>query len=255
MWSTSLIVDDIIDNDSQRAGLESAWSKFGKEEAFDCAQATCKHLFSNLCEKVSPMSSLAASSYVELAMNSLEDHKKLDLDSPLGKFYDNYVLRQDFCCAFPVDAIFEFVGTKATRELARNALREVTLAGQILNDLKDFLPRYGWIRANFSDLRNKLVTIPIRILFENLNCEDKERLRKLYNQSSLIEENDQLFIFESFRKNDSLHLIVEMTQNLYGQSLDKFSTFVTDQYQFNPIQEWVNYKLSQCKAIIQEIIN
>lgn len=248
LWAASLIVDDIVDEDNQRAGMESAWAKYGQEEAYQSAKVTYEHILSNLGKAVSPAAAQAAVRYVEIAMRSLKEHPQLRLDSPMSEFIQNYIDRQDFCCALPVEIIFEGDLDEEVLNLAKEGIREITMAGQILNDLKDMLPRYGWIRANFSDLRNKLVTIPIRILYDHLTEEDQQRLEELYLSPTLTESQHD-FVTQLLRQTPALDEILSTIESIYELGMNKLSVAIPDKDQRYPIEQWVNYKLDQCRAV------
>lgn len=243
LWALSLILDDIIDNDTVRAGKESAWVKFGKTEAHFCINAGLQAVREELVRHFSQTGWTIMDSYINRAMKSVQQHPLLTFETDPSLLRENYINRNDFYCAAPVKIVS--LGNQGTSDkVAIDTLRNVTIAGQILNDLKDMWPEFDHIRPNFSDFRNRLVTIPIKQMYTLLNDSQRIALKQLWNEDSTKDGTlERLMVL--VRASEIKSQVVESIKHTYCESVIEFE-FVVSNPSFRAIfREWINYKLHQ----------
>jgi len=247
LWTLALILDDIEDQDNQRAGVDTAWVVYGKERAYETAQSGLYSVIGTLKEHLGERTAQLCQLYVNLGVESLAEHKSLTLSSSIDEIVTNYIKRADFHTAFPVEVLYS-ISAKGDKEKAISALREVNLAGQILNDIKDFLPEYQWARLGFSDIRNGLVTVPIKSLW-NLMEENERKIFLSIFGSGKISSSDKDFIEKSIKKTNILASLKTYIVDLYNSSLRNFQQVVSQESLQHCFKMWVNYKLKQVNQI------
>lgn len=246
LWLLSLIYDDIVDEDDHRAGLVSAWKEYGEE----ACQKSMRHAFTALCEFVKHNFGVEAAircqELVNKSIDSLEEHKKLTLASPLSDIIENYFRRSAFHDRFAVEVIFGVGDGSSHKAQALEGLTKLNLAGQILNDLKDFSGSDWFGRASLTDARAGLVTYPIIWLYSQLDENSREALGSVYGT-----ESSQLpTMLMRFSQVHELHRNMgERLQILYDGYLKAVSQVLGDQPDMAYFLLWYQYKLAQVKAV------
>jgi len=244
LWSLALIFDDIVDEDTQRAGEDAAWVVFGKEKAYKSAQAGLSAVFSKLQGRFGNQVVNRCRFYISSGIGSVAAHRRLTLDSSADSIINNYIQRANFHALFPVDAICSKTGEEKEREDAVKALREVNLAGQILNDFKDLTSQYCWIRAGFSDIRGGLVTVPIRYVWEKLNEEEKAKFQRVFGNNN-FDESSRKFLEDCFSPDGRWEPLRVYIRELYFSSWWHFRQAVPKESLQSYFGVWVSYKLAQ----------
>lgn len=243
LWALSLILDDIIDNDTVRAGKESAWVKFGKGEAHSCVNMGLQAVKEGILQHFGEGGWIIMDDYIDRAMKSVRQHPLLTFETNPDQLRVNYIDRNDFYCAAPVK-IMSLIHQTPNEYIAIDALQNVTIAGQILNDLKDMWPKFGHIRPNFSDFRNRLVTIPIQQMYALLDDPQREMLKRLWGDGSTTEDT-LTTLMALISASETKKRVVESIKNTYSESIVEFESIVTDHAFRSIFRQWVNYKLHQ----------
>lgn len=106
LWCLSLIIDDIVDEDTQRANRETSWYIYGKEESYKSAGAVFKNLQDLTESTLSQKTKGLLLECVEDGVKSLEDPVVRRLDSDIGSITDNINHRARFHCEYPIKALF-----------------------------------------------------------------------------------------------------------------------------------------------------
>lgn len=243
LWALSLILDDIIDNDTVRAGKESAWVKFGKEEAHSCVNAGLQAVKEGMLQHFGEGGWIIMDDYIDRAMKSVRQHPLLTFETNPDQLRVNYIDRNDFYCAAPVK-IMSLIHQTPDEYIAIDALQNVTIAGQILNDLKDMWPKFGHIRPNFSDFRNRLVTIPIRQMYMLLNDSQRVTLKQLWEESP-TEDSALERLMVLVRDSEMKKEVIESIKLTYKESIVGFESVVSNPPFRSIFREWIDYKLNQ----------
>jgi geranylgeranyl pyrophosphate synthase len=107
------------------------------------------------------------------------------------------------------------------------------LAGQVLNDIKDIAPSFDWIRPSFSDVRNGLITIPYRLLWNIIGSKDQKRLESVFRQRN-ISVKDRNYLIWLFSDINARRTNNDYVRQLYESSWQSL-TEVTDIVAQEPI--------------------
>lgn len=249
LWTLALIFDDIEDRDIKRAGIDTAWVVYGREKSYKAANFGLQAVLESLSDHFGCETAQLCKSYVDSGVESLRAHSSLTLDSSIIRnIVANYIKRADFHTTFPVEALFSISGGSGDKDRAINALRQVNLAGQILNDIKDFLPEYRWVRPGFSDIRNGLVTVPIKFLWDSMEEEERRIFLEIFGKGKM-NDWEQDFIQKSLEKSRTFGLLKKIVADIYHSSWVNFQQVVSQESFRNWFKMWVEYKLDQVNKL------
>lgn len=246
LWCFSLMYDDIFDGDQERAGKTTAWIEHGKEATTEAAQFGIDVLRSILSSNLGEESGRLMKDYILSGVESLEKHKNLNLESPREEILQNYVERARFHTTFPIDILSKFSNFHY-RETATQALININLAGQILNDLKDMSTNYEWLRQGFSDIRAGVVTFPLATLWGKLPSSEQENIGRLFG-SQILSVRDIRSLRNSLVSTGALEEIKSITFAYYQTSLQNFNKILKPELQKWP-EAWVESKIKQLKSL------
>lgn len=240
LWALSIMYDDMLDQDEKRSGESSAWIKYGSDTTFKSAHLGLEAVKRSLVHSCGAESDNKTDDFINKGLISLKTHKTIKIDASIDEILDNYRQRALFHTALP----FSLAGFKNFDTNQRFlALENVNLAGQILNDLKDFSPKYFWVRESCSDIRSGLVTVPTKLLFDNLNEQDKNIFLELFGSNQLV-DSDKGKIFRMLINYGAYESAITLARNLYNISLNQFKQSVEPQF-LKHAQDWINFKLEQ----------
>lgn len=251
LWAISLMVDDIEDGDTVRAGQESCWVKFGKNTTVNAADSglnsVVKHLSTTFKDKRVADSCWR---YVTLGLNSIEEHKAMDLDTPKGLIVRNYERRCDFHGTFQLAIMLkELTGVQESKiQEAMVGLRHLNRAGQLINDLKDIIGGDLYNRS-FSDIRNANPTVPIIEMLEALSKNESQALRNMFGRKFVTAE-DRVLLGDIITQSQVTKRIMARITDSYTQALEVLGQ-VVDHDHFKWFQYWVKYKLEVLQSQLQ----
>lgn len=117
----------------------------------------------------------------------------------------------------------------------------------MMNDFKDFYPDYTWMRASFSDIRNGLVTVPIKVLWDNSDHETKKRLRPILSHR-FLDRSDSYFVVERLKVSGALKKVMDIIMEQYEQGLHD-AQLLADPLAQQYLCVWINYKQEQLREI------
>lgn len=248
LWLLSLIYDDILDSDEHRSGLVSAWVEFGRGVARSAAEVGFKSVLLKLSRDFNPAVSTLCKELVDTSLKSIADHKALTLQASRVEILENYALRSCFHDRFTVLAVFGRNSETQEKKLALKGMRAVNLAGQVLNDLKDFGSE-GWFgRESFSDIRSGLVTLPVKALWESLSQKEQKTLSSIFGRGR-VSERDKHFINSATRKYRVCEDVVREALAWYEVFIDCASQVVRPTY-FSYFEKWYEYKAKQAETLL-----
>ncbi|MDQ3239745.1 MAG: polyprenyl synthetase family protein [bacterium] len=186
LWGLSLLYDDVIDDDQIRAGMPTSWVRYGKQRTMSAVYDGVEVIVKLLQSRVNPETTNACSHYVQQGIDSYDEISRITFDSPLNAILMNYIRRCNFHQAFPVIALFRYIGTNNPEKesVVLEALQAGNQAGQLINDLKDCsVMTFG--REPFRDVENGVTTIPIKLLWDQMDSEEKYEYLKLHGKDGL----------------------------------------------------------------------
>lgn len=249
LWSLSLMMDDIVDNDMQRADKDTAWIVYGRNQVENNIKLVLRKLVLAQAEKISPQVAVFLQECVDDGMKSLFAPQIHSLDSTEEDILQNIDQRAHFHCEYPMKALFDgSEGTSQRAKLGTEALFACNRAGQILNDVKDLVPSNLYGRPLFSDITGGTVTVPLRIMADGVRGTDKRLLEGAFGNKKLdtktLSDLENLLLANLPRTR-----IHQKVSGIYERFTD-IMRLVTDTDDFDICQEWVQYKLSQADRLL-----
>lgn len=248
LWLLSLIYDDILDVDERRSGLASAWAAFGQDITKAAARAGFESILVKLVRDFGTAVSDLCKDLVSDSLRSIADHKALRLQATRAEILENYALRSSFHDRFTVLVVFGPDSENPKMKLALEGIRAVNLAGQVLNDLKDFGSESWFGRDSFSDVRSGLVTLPVEILWEYLSNKERERFLTVFGRGQ-ISENDVRFISRSIQKYKVCEKVAQEALSWYEVFIDRMVRVITPLY-LSYFKLWYEYKINQAQVLL-----
>lgn len=249
LWALSLIMDDVVDNDIQRADKDTAWVIFGKQPVEDAMKIILERLIQTQARRISPRVAAFLQECVDDGMRSLFAPQIHSLDSTEEDILKNIDQRARFHCEYPMMAIFE--GSERSEQqlrLGAEALFASNRAGQILNDVKDLVPSNLYGRSLFSDIIGGTNTIPLRMMLETIKGADKRLLEEVFGKRELdprtLSDLENLVLAYLPRRQ-----IYRKVSGIYKHSAD-IMRLVTDDDDFHIFWQWIEYKLSQADRLL-----
>ncbi len=187
LWTLSVMVDDIYDQDTHRRSKPAAWTVFGAEQTYKSAQAGFEDVLQILAKHYGVKSAQLCKSSVERGLQSIKDHKFIELSCGFNQLVENYGNRDAFFARFPFEALsIQYPESAKQLEDSAIALEKYYFAGQIGNDLDDMFKEVNG-NCRYSDVKSGLVTVPTRILWEKMTESDKESFLEIFDTKELTE--------------------------------------------------------------------
>lgn len=249
IWCLSLMIDDIVDKDTQRAGRETAWVIFGREKTYQAAQIAYQ-ILQNLTEtRISSQAKNLLVECVEEGLSSLSDPQIRSLPTATEEaLIENITRRARFHCEYPLRVLSPTLTVDERLALAIEGLHFVNLGGQILNDLKDLVISDLYGRPPLSDIKGGIVTIPLLRVYRNSTEEEKALLEYCLGQPTLVDQNiGPIIDIVALRlpKEDTYALVGKY----YQRFLDLMGQVISPDY-FPFCSAWVDYKLDQAHRLL-----
>ncbi len=248
LWLLSLIYDDILDVDERRSGLASAWVTFGQDATKAAAKAGFESILAKLTRDFGTAVSDLCKGLVSDSLKSIADHKAITLQTTRAKILENYAIRSSFHDKLTVLVVFGQDSENPKMELALEGVRAVNLAGQVLNDLKDFGSESWFGRDSFSDVRSGLVTLPVEILWGCLSNKEQGRFLAVFGRGQ-IPEGEARFISHSIQKYKVCEKTVQESLSWYEVFIDRVSQIIDPSY-LSYFRLWYEYKTNQAQVLL-----
>lgn len=249
LWSLSLMMDDIVDNDIQRADKDTAWTVYGRKQVEDSINHILERLIQAQAQRISPQSAIFLRECVDDGIKSLFAPQIHSLDSTEGDIFQNIDQRARFHCEYPIRAIFEGIeGSEQQLKLGVEALFASNRAGQILNDAKDLIPSNLYGRSLFSDIVGGTITLPLRMMVETVKGADKKLLEGVFGKREL-DPRTLSNLEDLVLANLPRHRIYQKVSSIYEHFTDTMRLAI-DSDDFGTCQQWVQYKLSQADQLL-----
>lgn len=240
LWTFSLMYDDMFDGDEKRSGLQSAWVKYGSEETHRSIRAGLETVKKFVDYVFGAGSADSVEKFVNVGLKSLELHKKMGMDISIDNLLQNYKERALFHTGLPFALLDQ---DQYGNSPAFQALENVNLAGQVLNDLKDISPKYAWLREGFSDIRLGIMTLPVAILLGVISGEEKKFFLSIFGLGKLS-ELDRVRLIRMFSESGAVEDASREAEKLYDVSLTQFRSVLNPEFAQHA-EDWIGYKLRQ----------
>lgn len=240
LWAISLIYDDMFDSDYVRSGVQTVWATYGKEKAVAICYEVFEAVMTDLHQNVGVEIASLAQDYVQKGLNSLGEHTHFSLQASTEELYQNYHNRNDFNGVFGVRALLNVARNRDPKmdETAIVFIRNLNLASQLLNDLKDIDDFYD---RGYSDIRNGVVTVPILCLYTALSDEEKQTFLELFGSKHGLTTLEQQFVVRMVKKYDAVSSTVRRIFDHYTEA-EEIAKKIFSPDTFDLIQSWIIYK-------------
>lgn len=251
LWTAAYIYDDIEDGDLQRASMPSVWAKYGKSKALEAYNATLDLLKRKTNEYFPDIQGgEILKNQFNIGLISLVEHRLLSFDSKMEDIERNYYERACFHANLPFDLLLAGQENKTVREELIEGVQLINNAGQLLNDLKDLVPNVINGRTQFSDVRNAVITIPLKLMFDKLSKEDQDILKYYMGKSDL--SDSEIEVLKSLIKRSEMsEAVFELVVSRYNDALNKLSPFMKDS-ENSLLKKWIDYKIGHAKYLINQ---
>lgn len=199
IWAIAIVEDDITDEDERRNERNVAWKKFGTRKSIISIQYCLVKAF----EILDSLNGLTNSSLYRKIFNQfLDSYQKLissfhlerknrnNLDISMENILKIYYYKTSTGVNATYTAGLLLTEANEAKSLEKFA-KKLAYAGQIKNDLDDFLNK------NFSDIQNGYVTYPILKLYKKLDGKDKKAFRSNFPAKN---KENSLRMYKLFKK-------------------------------------------------------
>ncbi len=240
LWAISLMYDDMFDGDTVRSGIPTVWCTYGKEQTVKICFEIFAAILSDLTQHVGSQIASLAKNYVQRGLDSLAKHSQLSLTTTVEELYQNYQDRNDFNGTFGMHALVELAKQQSLEvdAAAIDFIKNLNLASQLLNDLKDIDDFYN---RGYSDIRNGVVTVPISDLYMILSEEEQQTFLKMYGSKRDLTGDDKEFIVKVVDTYDVASNTVKRILAHYATA-EEIARNLLSQDDFTLVQSWIAYK-------------
>lgn len=240
LWAISLMYDDMFDGDTVRSGITTVWATYGKDKTIAICYEVFDAILTDLNTHVGAEIATLARDYVQRGLDSLGKHVQLPLVTPVEELYQNYHQRNDFNGVFGMHAITQLAQQQSLEADDRSIIfiRNLNLASQLLNDLKDIDDFYD---RGYSDIRNGVVTVPISHLYASLSADEQGAFLRIYGSKQDLTPTDQVFIATMVNKYDVVSDTVRRI-NAHYASAEQIARDLFSTNDFALVQSWIEYK-------------
>lgn len=255
LWNSSIILDDVYDNDSTNAGMEpSSWAKYGKSRAVMGVLGVVLASASTTLTTSGPRSTAVMFGDLFKGVGSLVGSRRHLPSMPLEDLYANYDRRSSFYIRYPLHMIASGEGMEdRADELGgiQAALYGMNRAGQMINDLQDFETSDTRNRADsLSDVANGAVSVPISRLWSCMNDEEKNRMLISFGSGDLPDA-ESVFITSTMQKYKVAKYVQELIFGEYAGARDHYASAVGDSTEaITWIDHWIGYKKDQAASVV-----
>jgi hypothetical protein len=247
LWTIALIIDDIEDNDKQRANMDSVWVKYGREKSYSACVAVFQLLQKDMNFRYPILKSGdLMKEKVDIAMNSLKEHSKLSFNSSVDTFNNNYYKRAIFHANFPFEILFNDEDSKIIKNIAIKSIQLINNSGQLLNDMKDIIPNSNTGKEHFGDIRNGTITIPLKLLYDKLASNQQLILSQMIGKE--LSKEDKIIIDEFIKITKLQENVTQLVIEGYQLAFDLISQILSKE-RVILLKNWIEYKTQQALTL------
>ncbi|PIQ71556.1 hypothetical protein COV87_02720 [Candidatus Roizmanbacteria bacterium CG11_big_fil_rev_8_21_14_0_20_37_16] len=227
LWTLSVVVDDIIDADEMRRAKPAAWKIYGKESTYSSAEKCLRATLGHVAKTISPEAAIKCKESVEAGMRSIEEHKNFGFECTREELEQNYIKRDAFFSEAPMSMLATIYPDKESKlRSAGIALETYYLGGQIGNDLDDLFGGAGRTKR-FSDVKSGLVTIPLRLMWSDMEELDREKFMMVFGKGELSVQ-DEVMIDSLLEKYRVFEKSMDLIKEKYSQASETMGNFLDE---------------------------
>lgn len=224
VWSYLLWVDDTVDHEETREGQRSM-TKFAK----NVANSFIEEIFDQVCAYFGRKAELELKEALNITITSMETHAELDLDSHPNLIFLNYFERGAAYVTWPTSIVAKLAEDENNEKYLYQFAIAKHIGSQIMNDIKDLYSR------KYNDLINHQPTIPLLLLFNDADRQEKKFLLSIFGQQISDQERKQLS--ELITSKDTLVKAQSVSTSILEIAED--SLCILDQDSRELIQQWL----------------
>lgn len=208
----SLLHDDVIDEASLRRGVPSVNATDGSKTAVMLGDILYSKAFTELVEFDKEIAKIIASSVTALSKGEMKDVKMAqEFNSDEDKYLDMLYLKTATLIEAAAQASALLVGKDAAQHAVYG--RNLGLSFQIIDDILDITSDAAILgKPAMNDFVEGKCTLPYIYLYEELESNDKEKLKALHAKALNVEESK--WIKEMMTKHKSVEKSFELAQKL-----------------------------------------
>lgn len=248
LWALGLEYDDIADNDSIRGGSAAAWVVYGDHTVMGAVWGVFGELLEYLSSVCEPRVSTLCDNCIKLAIDSIAAHKSLVLGkTSIDDVLANYVDRMAFHTTFPLEVFrHSRLASDSWIDLALLGMMRMDCAGQIANDVKDFLSGSD----GFSDVAGGVVSVPIVYMYDAMDDEDRLRFVEMYGHGRA--NCDPEFLIGKLISTKAALKSLSMSREYYESSLACFGKVFEEGEYLEMSSNWIAGRLEQLDALLEK---
>ena len=215
--AASLLHDDVIDEASLRRGVPSVNATDGSKIAVMLGDILYSKAFTELIDFDRDVAKIVASSVTALSKGEMLDVKMAEnFNSDEKKYLDMLYLKT----ATLIESAAEASAILAGKDSSQHAIygRNLGLSFQIIDDILDITADEKTLgKPAMNDFVEGKCTLPYIYLYENLNIEDKEKLKNLHTKK--LDTLEITWIKEKMAEHKSVEKSFSLAQKLSNEAM------------------------------------
>ena len=214
----SLLHDDVIDEATLRRGVASVNATDGSKTAVMLGDILYSKAFTELVEFDKDVARIVASSVTSLSKGEMQDVKMAErFNSDEKSYLDMLYLKT----ATLIESAAEASAILAEKDAEKYAIygRNLGLSFQIIDDILDITSDSQTLgKPSMNDFVEGKCTLPYIYLYENLNDEDKQRLKN--SHAKKIDDSEMIWIKSKMKEHNSVEKSFFLAQKLSNEAMN-----------------------------------
>ncbi len=235
--AASLLHDDVIDEAYTRRGVASINAVYGNKSAIMVGDILYSKAFYELVDIDRFVAKIISNAVVQL---SIGERKDVYMGEKFNTNRDEYITMIYQKTAALIEAAAEAAAVLAgkNREVYKTYGRNLGIAFQMIDDILDIVSDSSTLgKPALNDFKEGKTTLPYIYLYEVLNSDDKQKLRKMHKKK--LKPQEQQWILDKFQqyniiqkaKNEAFALIeeaIKLMQNAGEKGLEAIAIKMVD---------------------------
>ena len=215
--AASLLHDDVIDDADLRRGVPSVNATDGSKTAVMLGDILYSKAFTELVSFDRDVARIVASSVTALSKGEMQDVKMAEEFNSDEKVYLDMLYLKT---ATLIEAAAEASALLAGKDAAKHAIygRNLGLSFQIIDDILDITADAATLgKPSMNDFVEGKCTLPYIYLYENLNADEKQRLKNSHTKK--IDESEITWIKSKMKEHNSVEKSFKLAQELSNEAM------------------------------------
>ena len=215
--AASLLHDDVIDDADLRRGVPSVNATDGSKTAVMLGDILYSKAFTELVSFDRDVARIVASSVTALSKGEMQDVKMAEEFNSDEKIYLDMLYLKT---ATLIEAAAEASARLAGKDAAKHAIygRNLGLSFQIIDDILDITADAVTLgKPSMNDFVEGKCTLPYIYLYENLNADEKQRLKNSHTKK--IDESEITWIKSKMKEHNSVERSFKLAKELSNEAM------------------------------------